>query len=338
MTGKCNDANVILRGYHWRQREIENTPEAGIFYLALNMSSVCNYRCSYCFVGLDSLTISGVEMDVAAKVRVMREAKECGARALSMPGRGEPLFDNDFWDVLDEANRLGLYVVVYTNGYFLDKEKIKRLKDSDISLYVKVDSFRPDVYETLVGQEGVFGRIRANLDLLVNEFHCPEKDEGRIVSRLGINSVVTAHNAESIHEIANWCREREIYYTCRSPVKVGEAELNWDSLTQNRVEYLRSVGQQFAARDFTSATERGQCGIYRYGITIENDGEVYVCPDAREGFGRIGNVKETNLQELIRRRNTMFPPDSSPGYCFVKMHRNPEERKTSDEDPKTGNP
>lgn len=58
-----------------------------------------------------------------------------------MPGRGEPLGDPHFWQILDEANRRGLYVVVYTNGFFLNEEKVKRLRDADISLYVKVDSF-----------------------------------------------------------------------------------------------------------------------------------------------------------------------------------------------------
>jgi hypothetical protein len=123
-----------------------------------------------------------------------------------------------------------------------------------------------------------------------------------------------------------WCAERRIFYTCRSPVKVGEAEKTWADLVGSEVHELRAIGVRYAARTFTSGTERNQCGIYRFGITVDNTGEILVCPDAREGFGRIGSIRESNLRELVCRRNTVFPPDSSSGFCFVKAQRNPEER------------
>jgi MoaA/NifB/PqqE/SkfB family radical SAM enzyme len=316
---------MVLRGYHWPQSDLEKTPLDGLFYLALNMTSACNYRCPYCFVGLANLKPSSDEMTLEQKKQLISEAASCGAKVLSMPGRGEPLGDPDFWTILEEANRLGLYVVVYTNGYFLNREKILRLKQADISLYLKVDSFDSQVYEEMVGKKGVFAKVRNNLDLLIEHFHEPAIENGRMVSRLGINSVVTVQSASSISEIDAWCAERQVFYTCRSPVKVGEAELTWDYLVNNQAEELRSIGRKYAERNFTSATEAGQCGIYRFGITVENNGEIYVCPDARTGFGRIGNVKENSLRDLIKERTRLYPLNSSSGYCFVKAHLNPEE-------------
>jgi MoaA/NifB/PqqE/SkfB family radical SAM enzyme len=133
-------------------------------------------------------------------------------------------------------------------------------------------------------------------------------------------------SAGSIPALDAWCAERRVFYTCRSPVKVGEADLTWDRLVGKHVLDLRAIGQRYAERNFTSATPAGQCGIYRWGITIENNGEIYVCPDARTGFGRIGNVKNTPMRELIEQRAKLFPLNSSRGFCFVKAHVNPEER------------
>jgi MoaA/NifB/PqqE/SkfB family radical SAM enzyme len=318
--------SIVLKGYHWHQFELNDIQKDGIFYFALNMTSVCNYRCPYCFVGLDNLRQSRDEMSLAEKTRVMREAKECGARVLSIPGRGEPLADPDFWEILNEAEKLGLWVVVYTNAWYLDEEKISALKDLPISLYIKIDSFDSVVYEQLVGRQDVFERVRRNLDLIVNRFNEPEQDGDRTITRLGVNSVVTVQSADSIEEIKHWCAERHIYYTCRSPVKVGEAAKTWDYLVRGQAERLREIGRRYAARNFTSGTELGQCGIYRYGITVDNDGEVLVCPDAHHDFGRIGNVRDSALVELIKRRNALFPLNSSPGYCFTKAHLNPEEQ------------
>ena len=75
---------------------------------------------------------------------------------------------------------------------------------------------------------------------------------------------------------------------------------------------------------FTSATPVGQCGIYRYGLTVENNGDIYVCPDARERFMPIGNVKTNSLSDLIKIRNAKYHLVSDPGFCFVKSLRNPE--------------
>ena len=244
-----------------------------------------------------------------------------------MPGRGEPLADPCFWNILHEAELLGMWVIVYTNGSLLSEERIRQLKDAPISLYIKFDTFNPEIYDRMVGRRNSFAKVRRNLELLLEHFHEPVVDGDRILVRLGINSVVTAQTAASIPELHEWCREERIYYTCRSPVKVGEAELTWDMLVQDQVMQLRTIGQKYAARNFTSSTPMGQCGIYRFGITVDNNGEVLVCPDAHSDFGRIGNVRESSLQELIQRRNAMFPLNSTPGYCFVKSHLNSEEMK-----------
>jgi len=317
-----NNNVIVLAGYHWRQAEMKGNELGNIVYLALNMTSACNYQCSYCFVGLKNLKAARDELVLGDKLRVIREAKECGVRVVSIPGRGEPMADRNFWDILEETKRLGLWLVVYTNGYLLDSDRIKQLKDFPVSLYLKVDSFDPDIYEQMVGKQGVFERLRRNLDVLLEHFHEPKIDGDRIITRLGINSVVTTQTAESIPTIHRWCQNHGIYYTCRSPVKVGEAAITWDMLVQDQAERLRAIGQQYTARNFTSSTELGQCGIYLFGITVDNNGEVLVCPDAHSDFGLIGNVKESSLRELILRRNEKFPLNLASGYCFVKARMN----------------
>lgn len=320
---------LLLRGYHWSQEQLEETPENGIFYLALNMSSTCNYRCPYCFVGLDNLRSGPGELILKEKLKLTADAKELGAKVLVMPGRGEPMADKDFWPVVDYANNLGMWVVVYTNAYFVSEENIERLRDADISLYCKVDSLDPKVYEELVGKIGVFNKVKKNLELVLESFHSPVVEDGRKLSRLGINSVVTVKTESSIPEIYDWCKNNDVFYTCRSPVRVGEAEKTWDYLVQHKVNQLRETGLKYAGRNFTSATEKGQCGIYRFGVTVENTGDIYVCPDAREGFGSIGNIRKDSLECLIKRRNRLFPPNSSEGFCFVKSINNPEEVRSN---------
>ena len=93
----------------------------------------------------------------------------------------------------------------------------------------------------------------------------------------------------------------------------------------NEIARLKEIGMKFSSRSFTSATPLQQCGIYRYGFTVENNGDVYVCPDAREGFDPIGNVRKISISKLYDYRKNKFPLNSNSYYCFVKKLKNPEE-------------
>ena len=316
--------NVVIKGYHYSQEVYDKYNENGIFYLALNLSSYCNYRCPYCFVGLYDLNKPDSDLSLDKMKTLLDEAKELGAKTLVIPGRGEPFLDKNFWNVIEYATLLGYWVVIYTNGFHLDVEKIQRIKQLSVSLYLKTDSFDHAIYEEMVGIKNSYSKFMRNLSTLLTDFHEPETIDGRTVSRLGMNSVVTKQSANSIEELRNFCQENLIYYTCRSPVKVGQADKTWEYLVGSNVEELQTIGKKYASRSFTSATPKGQCGIYRFGISIENNGDIYVCPDARENFKPIGNVNSNTLSELIEIKNKKYPLNSETGYCFVKSYRNPE--------------
>jgi MoaA/NifB/PqqE/SkfB family radical SAM enzyme len=316
--------NIVIKGYHYSQDVYDKYTEKQIFYLALNFSSFCNYRCPYCFVGLYDLNKANSGLNLEKVKGLLDEAKELGAKTLVIPGRGEPFLDKNFWNIIEYATLLGYWIVIYTNGYHLDIEKIRRIKQLSVSLYLKTDSFNPVIYEEMVGLKNSYLKFRQNLETLLIDFHKPETIDGRIVSRLGMNSVVTKQSVDSIDELYNFCQKYLIYYTCRSPVKVGQADKTWEYLAGSDVEKLQTIGRKYASRNFTSATPIGQCGIYRFGLTVENNGDIYVCPDARENFKPIGNVNENMLSELLAIKNRKYPLNSKSGYCFVKNQRNPE--------------
>lgn len=314
--------SIVLKGYHWPQALLEQTPDDGLFFLSMNMTSLCNYRCPYCFIGHADLKRDPLEMPSADKLALLHEAKSLGCRVVVMPGRGEPLSDPDFWTVVEAAAELGLYVVIDTNIFLLDLPKIKRLAELPVSIFAKVDSLDRDVYEYSVGSVGSYPRFRDNLDMLVEHFHRPELDtQGRKIVRLGVNSVISTRSAPGIGVLHAWCAERDIYYTCRSPVRAGQAQPNWDDITGGQVEALRAVGATYARRDFTSATEEGHCGLYRFGITVENTGEIYVCPQSRTS---IGNVRGRGLAALLNERNRRSPLNKEAGYCYAKDLYNDE--------------
>lgn len=160
---------ISLRGYHWPQTVLEATPSDGIYYLALNMTSACNYRCPYCFVGLANLKPSRTSF------MLMKNSPDRSGSRLWGQGRGHAgsRRASSRSGFLEHPRRSessrplggGLY-----QRLFLDREKILRLKQAGISLYLKVDSFDQKIYEEMVGKKGVFARVRSNLTCSLNTF------------------------------------------------------------------------------------------------------------------------------------------------------------------------
>ena len=156
--------NIVIKGYHYDQEVYDKYTENEIFYLALNFTSNCNYKCPYCFVGQHDLNTKADSDLTLEKIKALLvEARASGAKVLVVPGRGEPFLDKNFWSVVEYATSLEYWIVVYTNGSRLDVEKIQQIKQLPISLYLKVDSFDKAIYEKMVGVEryGYWRRLSA---------------------------------------------------------------------------------------------------------------------------------------------------------------------------------
>jgi MoaA/NifB/PqqE/SkfB family radical SAM enzyme len=323
---------LVLEGYHHRQELLDATPDDGLFYLSLNLTSHCNYRCPYCFVGHANLRRGPDELALADKLRIVAEASSLGARVIVMPGRGEPTADRDFLAIVEHAQRLELHVVVDSNIQLLDEARIERLAALPVSIFVKADALEEAAYERSTGSKGTYRRFRDNVDLLLDRFPGPRPiDGGRYLVRLGFNAVITSLTRDAVAEVRDFCSANDIYFTCRSPVRIGEAHVNWDWLAGSETMRLRALGQSLSTNDFTSTTEAGHCGIYRFGITVENNGDVYVCPQSRVAQG---NLKEQSLAELLRLRLERGLLNKEAGYCFAKDQYNPEGAFTRSSQPK----
>lgn len=142
--------------------------------------------------------------------------------------------------------------------------------------------------------------------------------EDRTVCRLGINAVVSKANIHSIHKLSQFCREENILFSCRVVQKTGNAVKNWDQLVGKKLTRLTKIAKECTMRTVSSQSPNNSCSIYRYGVTIENNGDIYMCPNSRELQMQIGNVCEESLATLLKKRVEIHPLVTKPAYCFVR--------------------
>jgi len=104
---------TLLRGYHYPLQTYLDTHAAGGFtQLSLDLTAQCNYACDWCF-NQHLLNQDEGMLSLSERLRVLHEAKSLGAKAVSIPGTGEPTLDPDLDKVIKESHKLELSSVVY---------------------------------------------------------------------------------------------------------------------------------------------------------------------------------------------------------------------------------
>jgi MoaA/NifB/PqqE/SkfB family radical SAM enzyme/SAM-dependent methyltransferase len=191
-----------LRGIPSEEEAAVALSEGKLLVIGIMTSRRCNLRCSYCYT--DAGHARAGEIEHSERLRVIREASDLGARLLWIPGEGEPLLDRGpLWELLETAQRLGLWTLFYTSGALITREDAKRISAYPCSVVIKLNSLEAAVQDRIAGVLGTSQRIRRGLEYLIEEGLA---DQGR----LGAETVILPENLEEIPEIFRFCRQRKL--------------------------------------------------------------------------------------------------------------------------------
>ena len=99
-------------------------------WLLAELTYRCPLHCVFCSNPLDYAR-HGPELDTAAWLDVLSQAREMGAVQLGLSG-GEPLLRDDLEEIVAHAHRLGFYVNLITSGVGLTERRAGTLKDAGL--------------------------------------------------------------------------------------------------------------------------------------------------------------------------------------------------------------
>jgi len=115
---------------------------------------------------------------------------------------GEPMVRKDIFEILEYANRKGLYIALLTNGYLIDAKTADKLKKVNVDkIDITLNSLDPDTFTGLSGVRGSCEKVRKAIDLLL--------ERGMQVK---IKSSGTCLNRDEIVDISKFAREKNIPY------------------------------------------------------------------------------------------------------------------------------
>lgn len=132
--------------------------------VSLELTTDCNLKCAHCWQG-EKAHPKTLKFD-EIKVLIKRLAT-LGVVSLRITG-GEPMIHPNFWDIMEEAKRRGLSMVLRTNGTLIDETVARHLHDYPIIfIELSVDGLTSQDHDGFRRKKGSLQKTLLALDLLI---------------------------------------------------------------------------------------------------------------------------------------------------------------------------
>lgn len=135
----------------------------------IELTERCNNNCIHCLINRpeNDEHARDREMDTAFVKDILKQAADLGCLAVRFTG-GEPLLREDFADLYMFARRLGMHVILFTNGRLITPELARLFakyppgKPIEVSVY----GMRPESYDAAAGKKGAHAEFWRGMELL----------------------------------------------------------------------------------------------------------------------------------------------------------------------------
>ncbi len=113
----------------------------------------CNNNCIFCY-NPDSLK-KNTELDTQEAISVIKDMASCGVLSVNFNG-GDPLSREDYFDIVAEADGLGMDIHMNTNATLIDSVTAYMISKYFQSICTTILSGNSLVHDTLSGRRGAF--------------------------------------------------------------------------------------------------------------------------------------------------------------------------------------
>ena len=286
-----------------------NSDSNGLFLLAINLTKRCNLACAHCYMDAETLKHGGEGELATEEVRgLLDEIAGRSTETMVVLTGGEPLMRPDLEELLAHGTKLGLSMVVGTNGVALTDKRVQSLKAAGaMGAGISVDSLDPQKHDAFRGLPGAWEKTlngveackRHDLPFQIH-FSVTESNADEIPAMidfarasgarvLNVFFLICTGRGESMSDISPFTYERVLNQL------VEAQEQSQDLLIRARCapHYKRIAYQRNPESTLTRAAgyEGGGClaGIHYCRITPE--GGVTACPYIPDEEGSIRDTK-----------------------------------------------
>ncbi|OGV37396.1 MAG: hypothetical protein A2020_15065 [Lentisphaerae bacterium GWF2_45_14] len=254
----------------------------------------CNYHCPYCYSATNAVPENELSYDELTDV--ITQAKHLGARKIVILG-GEPLLYERIFELVDFIGEQGLVAEMFSNGAFLTGEKAAWLFRSNVSLVLKLNSFKPEVQSLLTGENSALCKAMNAIQAARDAGYPGEK------ASLAVSTVICSANVDELEDIWRYLRDNNIlpYFEVITP----QGKANENSWLQLDPHKIKSVFERISKLDFDEYGHEweprpplvgSRCLRHLHSCLITSTGAVFPCVGINEA---VGSIRESYLKDII---------------------------------------
>ncbi len=171
-----------------------NNPDLRL--VAWEVTRSCNLNCIHCRAAAEKGPYKG-ELKTDKILSVMDEINKISKPIIILTG-GEPLLREDIFEIAKYGNDLGFRMVMAPNGTLVNKENLKKMKDSGIQrISLSIDGSTAETHDNFRKVRGAFDSVMKAIELC-KEFDMPFQ----------INTTITKINIDEIPKILDLSVEK----------------------------------------------------------------------------------------------------------------------------------
>lgn len=304
---------IIPKGFDFSPADFKQSADKGTPLVVVPfISKKCNIDCIYCMMKDERTKYSGDGLNLDNQKEILKKCYDLGCRTMVITGLGEPFLDNNFYDatknsfpLVDIAQSLGMYTIVFTNGTLITKKVAEKLYKMDISLIIKMSSLDASTFSALNNQKidfveascpsGETHKIPKYLKNLFDAGFCKKLENN--TTRLIADVIITKKNIGELSKIIEFSLRNNML-VCIDPLVVkSNAYINYSELgitKEENTSLYSQIKNSFSNYDM-SMYDLSKCIIHHSGIVYDLDGNVRRCLAVDSV---VGNIMKDDIEEI----------------------------------------
>lgn len=282
-------------------------------HIQIGLTEYCCHKCIFCHTEFATAdTTKNATMDREVLIQFLKEAAQCGTKAVTLVGSGEPLLHPQIVEILYDIKNIGLNIGIFTNGSRVNDVLRKAILDTCTFVRFSVNASNREEHEKVHQVKDDFDNIVNNIRMLVEE----RKMRKQKLPTLGTQLVFYEDNYRTMVDAAKLWKKVGVDYFEIKPVIAGEGNsVNvkiFPAKDTQHVLQLMNQAKELEDETFQVYTKYGQ---YQASITDEKrcygrcyaqsiqsnlwaDGNLFLCANHESEEDVLGNIYHESFREI----------------------------------------
>ncbi|WP_035587155.1 radical SAM protein [Hippea jasoniae] len=293
--------------YHYNKvKELLETGKTYPVHITVGLTNYCNHRCVWCYIDFAKDMKNRINANIDKMLDALKEAKEYGAKAITIVGDGESTLHPEFEVFLERVHGLGYDIGLFTNGSW------KRSSITDaISKYCRFVRFSVDSCSKTTHTKT---HLSNDFDLVIENIKSVVNKRAKYLT-VGVQFAFNQYNIDEIEKAAEFYKALNVDYISYKPVYKNELNTNHEEnrLRSEIVNRKLQIAKKQENEKFKvywkkwqiealieKKTDRGykKCRAIWLSPYIDEDGNVEFCGNLKGRGFTIGNIYENKFSEI----------------------------------------